>query len=162
MSASLKSLLIPSESWSISVLGEIPRPQGSMRHVGGGRLIYADTLIAWRERMRVEMTRALPRGWITLNGPVHLDCVFAFNRPDKTPKYMSEFPYKGVGSDLDKLVRAVGDSLESARVVTNDSRIASISAVKGFCPDLLPDVGVQVRVIPFRLPTHSPAKGRGR
>jgi Holliday junction resolvase RusA-like endonuclease len=84
---------------------------------------------------------------------VHLEAVFAFTQPKSTPAFRRDFTVKAKGSDLDKLVRAVGDSLERSHVLGNDSQIAGITAVRVFTPHVLSDVGVRVTVTPFVVPT---------
>ena len=56
---------------TIKVSGE-PAPQGSKRHVGGGRMIEASKkLPPWREAVRAEVQRTMvERGLVPLEGPV--------------------------------------------------------------------------------------------
>ena len=142
------------EGFECTVLGTLPRPQGSMRHVGGGRLVYGDELIQWRRLLKLEFEEAKPAGWVPIDDACHLDLCFAFPQPKATPKWRRECPLKGTGSDLDKLCRAVGDALEQAGIIENDSRVASLTAVKGFAPLVLTDVGVAVKVSQHELPTR--------
>lgn len=121
-----------------------PHPQGSKRHVGGGRMIEASKgLRQWRNHITAhalaETIHAERRGarW-PATGPCTLIVTFHFTRPkhhyrtgkyahllrDVAPREMQ------VGPDLDKLVRAVGDAMTLGGVVIDDKQIMVIRAAK--------------------------------
>jgi len=104
-----------------------PAPQGSKRHVGGGRMIESSKSVKpWRESIRwavLEVWRRPP-----LEGSVHLQLEFRMPRPASTPK--SRTPPAIKRPDLDKLIRAVLDALGSAGVYWDDSQVTTLEASK--------------------------------
>ena len=95
-----------------------PAPQGSKRHVGGGRLVESSRAVGpWREAVRAETQRAASGH--SLRGAVGVRLSFILPRPrshyrtgrnahllrDSAPVWPASRP------DLDKLVRAVLDGL---------------------------------------------------
>ncbi len=124
----------------------VPVPQGSMRLVQGGRrMIHSNAnLPAWRATVSFHVIAAIVRRErlteqrFPLTGPVDLAVTFNFPRPknhyrtgknaallrDVAPRYMS------VGPDLDKLVRAIGDSLTGACAIVDDKQLHIIHAAK--------------------------------
>ena len=61
------------------VLGLSPAPQGSKRHVGGGRMIESSAKVKpWREAVRSE---ALATGLAISAEPIYLHLLFRFRRP---------------------------------------------------------------------------------
>ena len=52
-----------------------------------------------------------------------------------------------VSPDLDKLIRAVGDSLTDSGVVTDDSRIVRISARKLYAEGIQPGATILVKTL---------------
>jgi len=52
-----------------------------------------------------------------------------------------------VSPDLDKLIRAVGDSLTDSGVVTDDSRIVRISARKVYAQGIEPGASIVVKAL---------------
>ncbi len=106
-----------------------PAPQGSKRALGPGRMIEQSKYVKpWRAAVeaaaRVEIG-ALGRSWRTLDGPLALSATFRLTRPQK-PKS----PYPDRAPDLDKIVRATLDAMQTAGVFVNDSRIVRIKAIK--------------------------------
>jgi len=105
----------------------VPQPQGSKRHVGGGRMIESSAkLRPWRDRVVFTAREAL-QGREALASAV-LEVTFWFPRPASVS--VAKRPRHTVKPDLDKLVRAVGDALTEAGVVTDDAAIHSITASK--------------------------------
>lgn len=101
----------------------VPRTQGSMEHVGGGKMKHSDALVRWRSLVSAEIRR---HGYaIRLDssrqphcvdkwpyvGPVAVRCIFV--RGD------------GVG-DIDKLARAVLDALTESRVIADDVQVVEL------------------------------------
>jgi Holliday junction resolvase RusA-like endonuclease len=123
----------------------IPVPQGS-KFIARGRLLDVNKtkLEAWRAKVRAAALLAA-EGAAPLDGPLGLSAHFYVPRPAK-PRW--HFPAtKGTG-DIDKLIRAVLDSLSttpSARgVITDDARIVRIDAAKFYETDSAPGVAVAV------------------
>lgn len=126
-------------------------PQGSMRLVQGGRrMIHSNAqLPGWRALVANHLLAAIIRTERTtghgfpLTGAVDLAVTFNFNRPRNhyrsgkhsghlrpvAPKYMQ------TGPDLDKLVRAIGDSLTSACAIVDDKQIHLIHCAKRWIDD---------------------------
>lgn len=105
-----------------------PVPKGS-RAVG----FRKDGSVYTREQNKrvgpwMRMAEEILTGQEQLKPPYHLHVVFVYERPKK-PKY--DYPPQG---DLDKLVRALGDSLEASGVIENDKYILRIDAEKFYGP----------------------------
>lgn len=114
-------------SFSVVVVGT-PVPQGSKSaRVIGKRAVMFDAnkhLRAWRKKMEKEFSLSFSDD--PLDGPLSLCVDFYFN----PPKARKGERWHSVKPDLDKLVRAVCDSLESSNVIKNDSRIFKVEASK--------------------------------
>jgi Holliday junction resolvase RusA-like endonuclease len=111
MSDWLVNLFIPGE----------PKAQGSMKHVGKGRLIHDPEMVKWRDWM-IESLQAWVGtyfgAWEPLDVPVEVGVNFWLPRPAKP-----RLEHAATGLDLDKLQRCAGDALEKSGVLKNDSRI---------------------------------------
>lgn len=128
-----------------------PVPKGSLRHVGGGRLIEsAKGLADWRKAIA---DAALHAGCVeTITGPVWVEAHFYLPRPlahfvanDRerpvkvtAPKYPTRKP------DLDKLVRAVLDAITDAGLWKDDAQVSWVRASKDYADDRIPGVRVQI------------------
>ena len=102
---------------SFVVLGQ-PVPQGSMKHVGGGRIVSkSPKLKEWREKI-AQVVRD------QVGEPAHLSAVsvtaiFIFNKPKSVKRDQPTVP-----PDLDKLQRALGDAISiDAKYLNDDSQI---------------------------------------
>ena len=116
---------------SFRVLGD-PAPKGSKRHVGNGRMIESSKkLPAWMRAVTREATKNRPSE--PIDAPVSVYMHFYLPRP-KQPRY--DVP--AVKPDVDKLSRAVLDSLEAAGVLTNDSRVTKLRATKHYANTATP------------------------
>lgn len=101
-----------------------PAPQGSKRHIGGGRMIESSRYLRqWRDDIIAQIR---PEQRLRLDEPVHLSAVFLLPRPrrHKAGEWHAKRP------DLSKLLRAIEDALVDAGVLADDSRITSIDASK--------------------------------
>lgn len=109
-----------------------PAPKGSKRHVGNGRMIESSKkLPAWMRAVAQEAAKNRPSEPIDAPVSVYMD--FYLPRP-KRPRYDAP----AVKPDVDKLVRAILDSLEVSGVLTNDSRVTHLKAVKHYATDITP------------------------
>jgi len=113
----------------------IPAPQGSKRHVGGGRMIETSKrLPAWRDSMVSAMIEKCVEQWITrpVEGPVAITVSFDFPMPQSRPAKIKDAgrAWKVTAPDLDKLLRAAGDALQISGMVKNDSQICHIITTK--------------------------------
>ena len=124
----------------------VPRSQGSKRAgmlkqgKGAERRLRATLfpdppqLKQWRREVSAAAARAMPEGMLPLDVPVRVSVVFYFHRPASRQAThlrgeLDGESVKATAPDLDKLMRAVGDSLQGI-VVENDSRIVQWSARK--------------------------------
>lgn len=78
-----------------------------------------------------------------MDHPVVVDVTFYLPRPQRP-----RFPVPAVKPDVDKLQRALGDALETSRVLTNDSRITDWNARARYANDTQPP-GVALTIRPI-------------
>ncbi|TDB83418.1 RusA family crossover junction endodeoxyribonuclease [Actinomadura sp. KC216] len=144
----------PSAPYSITVLGK-PAPQGSKRHVGGGRLIEQSKRVApWREAVKEATIRRLEvrsletyggisqAGLLRIDGPVTLDITFVFDPPKSAPKRRRIWPITRSSGDVDKLQRSTFDALTDAGAFKDDSQVVDVHARKVHTND--PDAPLRV------------------
>lgn len=127
---------------NFEVVGE-PVSQGS-HSVINGRIVQVNSAKHrhWRNAVVFAALDKLPPDFTPIDSPVSLSVEFYLSRPKTvTRKTPSVVP------DLDKLIRAVGDSLTSAGVISDDARIIEIYAKKLYADRRSP--GALVRVIPL-------------
>src|SRR5580698_2224822 len=116
----------------IEVAG-IPAPQGSKRHVGGGRMVEQSRAVGpWREAVRAETQRVLeqlpePEGF--LEDAARVAITFRLPKPKSTPARVL-FPVKR--PDIDKLARAVLDGLVAGGALADDSQVVDLLVSKRF------------------------------
>jgi crossover junction endodeoxyribonuclease RusA len=84
----------------------------------------------------------ITEGFEPIDEPLELSVIFYLPRPKTATR---DFP--AVMPDLDKLIRAVGDSL-SGLVYVDDSRIVSISAQKRYADYRGPGAFILVNTLP--------------
>lgn len=109
------------------VLGE-PVPQGSMIAImrnGSPRIIHRDSskLKKWRKQIAKIAKEHMNGGPFT--GPIEIELRFIMTRPKSVSKEHRELPV--VTPDLDKLIRAVLDSLTGV-VYVDDKQVIDIQA----------------------------------
>jgi len=123
----------------------IPAPQGSKKSIGNGRFVEASKkLPAWRKNVAEAAADAMASvDWVTLSGPSELSVVFFLPRPRSVPA--SKRPLPLVPPDIDKLVRAVGDSCTTAGVWDDDSLVCKVTAHKMYDDVREPGASVTVR-----------------
>lgn len=142
----------------------VPGPQGSKRHVGGGRMIESSKKVApWREAVKWAALEAMRKAGIEkFTGPVRLLIVFTLPRPKSASKRKALWP--AARPDLSKLVRSTEDAITDAGVWADDGRVVSMVVDKTYPtdPDLsalaeaaihpnmaLSRPGAVVKIIPF-------------
>ncbi len=110
---------------SLSVIGD-PASQGS-HAIMNGRIVQVNSSKhkAWRKAIVQEAIATLPDDWQPIDEPCELIVNFYMPKPASVKRSLPT-----VSPDLDKLIRAVGDSLTDSGVVLDDSRIVRISARK--------------------------------
>ena len=108
------------------VLG-LPVPQGSMRHVGGGRIVSkSPKLKEWRTKIAQVVREQVGEPAHRL--PVSVTVIFTFNRPKTVTREMPTVP-----PDLDKLQRAIGDALSiDCKYLIDDAQIVEWHAQKAY------------------------------
>jgi Holliday junction resolvase RusA-like endonuclease len=123
----------------------MPGPQGSKRHVGGGRMIESSAKVKpWREDVRAAclmvMFDLLRDGFQSqplVDGPLYpLDCplrvrmIFTLPKPASAPKRRQTWPMRT--PDLSKLVRSTEDAITSAGLWKDDARVVELVAAKRY------------------------------
>lgn len=116
-----------------------PIPQGSMRHVGGGRIVSKNPkLKKWRERVAKVITDQVGSpGYLE---PVSVTVLFQLQKPESAKR-----DYPTVPPDLDKLQRAIGDALSiDSGYLKDDAQIVEWHATKQYgVPSVI------IRVVPL-------------
>lgn len=135
----------------------VPVPQGSMHAYAGrggrAQIVHANAaeLSPWRKKItRIARAHMAFRDQWGTHEPVSVTVMFIFKRPKTLMPHHRPVP--SVAPDLDKLVRAVGDSLTEARVWVDDGQVVHIEAWK-FYGD---SAGIRVRVTDAKLPPGWP------
>jgi Holliday junction resolvase RusA-like endonuclease len=121
------------KSFSFVVPGE-PIGQGSMKHIGAGRMIASNDkkLRIWRKAIVDAIQSKLQGEEIFFDGPTKLEVHFCIERPKTVKRDYPTTPY-----DADKLVRAVGDGCTDSGVIYDDAIFVDIVASKRYgdgCP----------------------------
>lgn len=135
-----------------------PAPQGSKRHVGGGRLIESSQMVKpWREAVKYACLQA---GAYPVTGPVRVDITFTLKKPTSAPKRRETWPTKR--PDLDKLVRSTLDGLTEGGCWADDAQVVQLVARKAYVGsvalDVLPAPGAYILILALE---PQPASGQG-
>jgi Holliday junction resolvase RusA-like endonuclease len=127
---------------SLSVTGD-PASQGS-HAIMHGRIVQVNSSKhkAWRKAIVQEAIATLPNDWQPIDEPCELIVNFYLPKPKTVDRQLPS-----VSPDLDKLIRAVGDSLTDSGVVIDDSRIVRISARKLYAKGIQPGATIQVKTL---------------
>ena len=127
---------------SLSVIGD-PASQGS-HAIMHGRIVQVNSSKhkAWRKAIVQEAIATLPDDWQPIDEPCELIVNFYLPKPKTVDRQLPS-----VSPDLDKLIRAVGDSLTDSGVVIDDSRIVRISARKLYAEGIEPGASIQVKTL---------------
>ena len=125
---------------SLSVIGD-PASQGSHAIING-RIVQVNSSKhkAWRKAIVQEAIATLPDDWQPIDEPCELIVNFYMPKPASVKRSLPT-----VSPDLDKLIRAVGDSLTDSGIVIDDSRIVRISARKLYAEGIEPGATILVR-----------------
>ena len=112
-----------------------PIPQGSMKHIGQGRMIHsrAVDLATWRALVAQAAKSA---GCTPIDDPIFITMNFRLKRPKTVKRAFPTTP-----PDLDKLVRGVNDGLTGI-AFTDDSQVIRITATKEYAAN----VGVDIEI----------------
>jgi crossover junction endodeoxyribonuclease RusA len=121
----------------------VPKPQGSKRHVGNGRMIEASDVKPWRKTI----ASAVFSAWVATGDerpftePVVVWATFYLPKPRTVKRLLPSVP-----PDLDKLCRALGDALSiDSNALSDDSLIVKWHASKLYA-DNPQDAGVRVAI----------------
>jgi Holliday junction resolvase RusA-like endonuclease len=127
---------------SLSVTGN-PASQGS-HAIMYGRIVQVNSSKhkAWRKAIVQEAIAILPDDWQPIDEPCELIVNFYLPKPKTVDRQLPS-----VSPDLDKLIRAVGDSLTDSGIVVDDSRIVRISARKLYAEGIPPGVTISVKTL---------------
>ena len=137
---------------TITVHGQ-PKPKGSLRHIGHGRLV--EQLAGskpWREAVKYATldARTLPGNTPeTITGPVRVDITITVDKPKSAPKKRRTWPITRSSGDIDKHIRNVFDALVDAAAIGDDSQVVRVSTVKAYPleePDTLASAGAIIRI----------------
>lgn len=120
----------------------IPRPQGSKRHVGGGRMVEQSKYVdGWRRMVTTAAVAAAGGRAFARSTAVSVLLDFYIPRGKTVRRLLPT-----VTPDTDKLARAVADSLTKARVWGDDAQMVGLHAVKRY-EDGDHGPGVQVTIL---------------
>ena len=138
--------LTPNSSFTFTVLGK-PATQGSKTYKGRGVMVDScKRLKAWRQLVRKTAKSLRPSGWYArLNAPICVSVVFVFARandqyinntpgPDRLKPDAPQHCTKRIG-DVDKLSRAILDSLSEGVVYNDDAQVIDLIAHKRYAND---------------------------
>jgi Holliday junction resolvase RusA-like endonuclease len=127
---------------SLSVVGN-PASQGS-HAIMQGRIVQVNSKKhkAWRNAITQTALATLPADWEPIDEPCELIVNFYMPKPASVKRSLPT-----VSPDLDKLIRAVGDSLTDSGVVVDDSRIVRISARKLYAIGIEPGATIEVKTL---------------
>ncbi|MDL5204932.1 RusA family crossover junction endodeoxyribonuclease [Streptomyces sp. ALI-76-A] len=132
----------------IDVIGT-PAPQGSKRHVGGGRMVESSKKVKpWRNAIAAEALNHTFGPWPY----VGVSVVFRLKRPKShyrtgrfadqlrpdAPRYPAKYP------DLDKLCRSTLDGLKAGGAFEDDALVVVLDARKVFADRSEPGARIQV------------------
>jgi crossover junction endodeoxyribonuclease RusA len=127
---------------TIDVSGE-PASQGS-HSVINGRIVQVNSSKhkRWRNAVVFAALDLIAEDWEPIDEPVELSVIFYLPKPKTATR---ELP--SVVPDLDKLIRAVGDSLTDAGIIRDDSRIIAIHAQKLYADDRGPGAVIRLNTL---------------
>lgn len=109
-----------------------PTGQGSMKHVGNGRIVHASKkLAAWRKAVHEQATKVAQLN-DQLVGPLSVIIVVHVATP-KRP--MSRWPISRATGDIDKHARAILDSLTTSGLIVDDSHVIYLNIRKHYSPE---------------------------
>jgi crossover junction endodeoxyribonuclease RusA len=128
---------------TIDVSGE-PASQGS-HSVIHGRIVQVNSAKhkRWRNAVAFAARDLVTDGWELLDEPLELSVIFYLPRP----KTVQDRAYPSVMPDVDKLLRAVFDSL-SGVIYVDDSRVVRVSAQKVYADARGPGALIRVNTLP--------------
>lgn len=116
---------------TVIVRGHRPAPQGSKKHIGGGRMVEQSKRVRpWRDAVQAAALQVAPAA--PLDGPLRVEATFTVVKPASAPKRRPTWPTTRHSGDLDKLLRSCFDALTDARAIADDARVIEVAARKVF------------------------------
>lgn len=117
----------------------IPKPQGSMRHVGHGRIIHSSPkLIPWRDHIVNTIKASEPDAF---EGPVSVR-IHVFLPMPKKPKH--HLPISRATGDVDKHARCALDALQLSGIIADDSQVTDLHICKRYA-ELITGIAITIR-----------------
>lgn len=128
----------------LDVIGT-PKPKGSLKHIGRGRLVeQVAGSGTWRER--IAWSAREQHDGAALNEPAVVSFEIRVAPPKSAPKRRITWPATRSSGDIDKHARNVLDALVDGGVLTDDSRVVRVSGGKRHClPGEQPGATIWVR-----------------
>jgi Holliday junction resolvase RusA-like endonuclease len=128
----------------IEVFGE-PASQGS-HSVINGRIVQVNSAKhkRWRNAVVFAALDLISEEWIPLDEPVEVSIIFYLPRP----KTVQDRIFPTVTPDIDKLARAVLDSLTDAGIYADDARVIRLTAQKLYADDRGAGALIRVNTLP--------------
>jgi Holliday junction resolvase RusA-like endonuclease len=136
-----------------------PAPQGSKRHVGGGRMVESSKALGpWRDAVKAAALQLRTADWTPLDGPLSVSMVFTFARPKSHYRtgrnaalLRADAPAQPqTAPDLSKLIRASEDALTDAGIWADDARVVNFAETGKFyagdAPHTLTSPGAVIRI----------------
>lgn len=144
---------------NIHVLG-VPKTKGSLRHVGGGRMLeQVKGSPDWRRAVagtahEAIICRCTTPGCHKLQdgypytGPVEVEIRLRFDKPKSAPKRREILPTTRTTGDADKHARNIFDALQDAGVIKDDAQIVDHRVSKRYCrPSETPGAQIVIRPV---------------
>lgn len=134
---------------SLIVYG-MPGPQGSKRHVGGGRMIESSKKVKpWRMDVKAAAELLMAQsGAPPFDGPLRVRMVFTLPKPTSAPKTRRTWPDRK--PDVSKLARSTEDALTDAGFWADDARVVDYTRQSKCYPNEDPEAldrpGVRIEV----------------
>ena len=130
-----------SSAVSVSINGIDPAPQGSKRHVGGGRLIEASKRVKpWRQAVAASTQQQMREQKCSLiTGACSVSIEFRFKRPKShfttNGQLKANAPEHCIvkRNDIDKCCRSTLDALSDGGVLADDCLVVRLIADKRYC-----------------------------
>lgn len=135
------------DSLTFRVVGT-PAPQGSKKHVGGGRMIESSKAVGpWRDVVTYTVRRdMMRRRQPMITNPVKVTMIFLVRRP---PSIAKRIIHPSKRPDLDKLIRATCDALTDAGLIRDDAQICNFGDTrKEYAkPGVAPGVWIRLEIL---------------
>lgn len=124
-----------------------PKPKGSLKHIGRGRLVeQVEGSKTWRQRI-AWAARSQYHGR-PLDVPAAVDFEVRVMAPKSAPKRRITLPATRSSGDLDKHARNVLDALADGGILADDARVVELRARKRHClPGEQPGAVIVVRPV---------------